>query len=64
MKFTSTHWLQERGTREGNRLIFSRPWRPSCETDIRETFARVQRDNDWATYMERAANYEAMRDAT
>jgi len=60
MKHTSTNWLQERGTREGNRLIFSRPWIPAHSTDIRETFARIQRDNEWATYMERAANYEVM----
>lgn len=41
MKSTNKYWLLERGTREGNRLIFTRPWTPSAQTDIRETFRRV-----------------------
>jgi hypothetical protein len=45
MKTTSKHWLQERGTREGNRLIFSRVYTPSFATDIRETFQRAALDN-------------------
>lgn len=61
MKTTSKHWLQEQGTREGNRLVFSRPYIPSFATDIRETFQRVKEDSAWAAYMERATNYEAMR---
>lgn len=44
MKQTNKYWLLERGTREGNRLIFSRPWVPSAQTDIRETFKRVSEE--------------------
>jgi hypothetical protein len=45
MKTTSKHWLREIGTREGNRLIFSRVYTPSFATDIRETFQRAVLDN-------------------
>jgi len=42
MKQANKYWLLERGTREGNRLIFSRPWVPSAQTDIAATFRRVR----------------------
>lgn len=61
MKMSNKHWLQEVGTREGNRLIFSRPWTPSYATDIRETFQRIKDDEAWVAHMERTANYEALR---
>ena len=42
MKQANKYWLLERGTREGNRLIFSRPWTPSSNTNIAATFRRVR----------------------
>jgi hypothetical protein len=49
MKRNSSHWLQEVGTREGNRVVYKRAYIPSHLTDIRETFARVQNelDEEW-----------------
>ena len=66
MKQDSKHWLQWRGTREGNQLIFARPWTPAIQaTDpnyLRERFAEIRNDIAWATAMERQANYEVMRE--
>ncbi len=42
MKQTNKHWLLQAGTREGNRLVFSRPWTPSANTDVAQTFRRVR----------------------
>jgi hypothetical protein len=66
MKQDSKHWLQWRGTREGNQLIFARPWTPAIQaTDpnyLRNRFAEIRADIAWAEAMERQANYEEMRE--
>ena len=41
MKTNDKLWLQECGTREGNRVVYSRAYTPSHETDIRETFRNL-----------------------
>ena len=41
MKTDSKYWLQDKGTREGNNIIFKRPYTPSHSTDIRETFRNL-----------------------
>lgn len=58
MKHTSNHWLLERGTREGNRLIFSRPWTPAVATDIRETFLRIRSEQKEQQLQKQIAQYE------
>lgn len=58
MKHTSSHWLLERGTREGNRLVFSRPWTPASETDIRETFHRIRCEQREQQLQKQIAQYE------
>lgn len=58
MKHDSKHWLNWKGTREGSRMVYARPYIKAELTDIRETFERIRRDNEWASFMERAANYE------
>ena len=58
MKQTNKYWLLERGTREGNRLIFSRPWVPSAQTDIRETFLRIHCEQREQHLDKQIAQYE------
>ena len=41
MKTNNKLWLSESGVREGNTLIFKRPYVPSHATDIRETFRNI-----------------------
>jgi hypothetical protein len=41
MKTENKYWLQDKGTREGNTIIFKRPYTPSHSTDIRETFRNL-----------------------
>ena len=66
MKLDSKHWLQWRGTKEGNQLVFARPYTPAIQaTDpnyLRERFKEIREDLAWATAMERQANYEVMRE--
>ena len=66
MKQNSKHWLQWRGTKEGNQLVFARPYTPAIQaTDpnyLRERFKEIREDIAWATAMERQANYEVMRE--
>lgn len=54
MKQNSKHWLTEVGTREGNQVVYKRPYVPSHMTDIRQTFARVQKEMDeaWVEHLE------------
>jgi hypothetical protein len=58
MKQTSKYWLLERGAREGNRLIFSRPWTPAIETDVRETFLRIRSEQREKQLHRQIAQYE------
>lgn len=46
MKQNSKHWLTEVGTREGNQVVYKRPYIPSYMTDIRKTFDRIQNELD------------------
>lgn len=66
MKQDSKHWLNWKGTREGNQLIFARPWTPAIATTepnyLRERFKEIREDIAWAEAMERQANYEEMRE--
>jgi hypothetical protein len=61
MKSSSKHWLNWKGTREGNQLIFARAWTPAVQaTDpnyLRKRFAEIREDQAWAAAMERQANY-------
>ena len=61
MKHDSKHWLNWRGTREGNQLIFARPWTPAVmATDpnyLRRRFEEIREDQAWAAAMERQSNY-------
>ena len=41
MKTDSKYWLQDKGTREGGKVIYKREWVPSHSTDIRETFRNI-----------------------
>lgn len=41
MKTNDKLWLQDKGTREGNRMVYSRAYTPSHSTDIRETFRNL-----------------------
>jgi len=41
MKTNDKPWLQDKGTREGNRMVYSRAYTPSHSTDIRETFRNL-----------------------
>jgi hypothetical protein len=41
MKTNDKLWLQDKGTREGNNIVFKRAYVPSHETDIRETFRNI-----------------------
>ena len=56
MKQDSKHWLLERGTREGNNLVFSRPWIPAVmATDpnyLRRRFREIRDEIKWANYIE------------
>lgn len=65
MKQDSKHWLQWKGVREGNTMIFARPYTPAIQaTDpnyLRNRFAEIRADIAWATAMERQANYEEMQ---
>jgi hypothetical protein len=58
MKQDSKHWLNWKGTREGNRMVYARPYIPARETNLRETFERVRRDNAYAAWLESKVNYE------
>jgi hypothetical protein len=66
MKLDSKHWLQWRGTREGNTMVYPRAWTPAIQsTDpnyLRNRFAEIRADLAWAEAMERQANYEVMRE--
>lgn len=66
MKQDSKHWLQWKGTREGNTLLFARPYTPAIQTTepnyLRNRFAEIRNDIAWAEAMERQANYEEMRE--
>jgi hypothetical protein len=61
MKQDSKHWLNWKGTREGNQLIFARPWTPAIATTepnyLRERFKEIREDIAWAEAMERQANH-------
>jgi hypothetical protein len=41
MKTNDKYWLQDKGTREGGKVIYRREWVPSHSTDIRETFRNL-----------------------
>ncbi len=62
MKSSSKHWLNWKGTREGNQLIFARAWTPAIDTTapgyLRERFKEIREDQAWAAAMERQCNYQ------
>ena len=66
MKQDSKHWLNWKGTREGNQLVFARPWSAAINSTapnyLRDRFKEIREDIAWATAMERQANYEVMRE--
>lgn len=41
MKTNNKMWLAEVGVREGNQVVYKRPYTPSHATDIRETFRNL-----------------------
>jgi hypothetical protein len=66
MKQNSKHWLSWKGTREGNTMVYARPYTPAIQaTDpnyLRNRFEQIRADQAWAEAMERLANYEVMRE--
>jgi hypothetical protein len=61
MKQDSKHWLQWKGVREGNTMVYARPWSAAINSTapnyLRERFKEIREDIAWAEAMERQANY-------
>jgi hypothetical protein len=65
MKLDSKHWLQWRGTKEGNTVVYPRAWTPAAQTTdpnyLRNRFAEIRTDQAWAEAMERRERFKEIR---
>jgi hypothetical protein len=65
MKLDSKHWLQWRGTKEGNTVVYPRAWIPAAQTTdpnyLRNRFAEIRTDQAWAEAMERRERFKEIR---